>query len=172
MGNVNKPGAYPLTKPITVVEAISLAGGLPSEIYGKATSGSLALIVRARPGGPIDRPTLPEPKGTGQTLSISLPAALAGDPESNLELKNGDTLYIPQLVYFVAGQVKNPGRYSYEKEMTVLTAVTTAGGFTDKAAPKRIYIIRKESGNSQKIKINLDDNFRPGDTIMVPESWF
>lgn len=172
MGNVNKPGAYPLTRPITVVEAISLAGGLPSEAFGKSASGSLALIVRAQPGRVLQGPTLPEPHGQGKAVSVSLPAAMAGDPNNNLELHNGDTLYIPQLVYYVAGQVKNPGRYSYDKDMTVHMAVTTAGGFTDKAAPKRTHIIRSESGGSQKIKTKLDDHFRPGDTIMVPESWF
>ena len=98
---------------------------------------------------------------------------MAGDPQNNLEIKKGDTLYIPALSYYVAGQVKNPGRFPYDKDMTVLMALTTAGGFTDKAAPKRTTIIRKQSGgSSQNIRVRMDDHFQPGDTIMVPESWF
>jgi hypothetical protein len=51
-------------------------------------------------------------------------------------------------------------------------AVTTAEGFTDKAASRRTYVIRDQSGVKQKIKVGMDDPIQPGDTIVVPESWF
>ena len=97
---------------------------------------------------------------------------MAGDSKLNVEIKNGDTIYIPNLVYYVTGEVKRPGRFPYEEKMTVLMAVTTAEGFSDKASSRRTYIIREESGVKQKIKVVLDDLIRPGDTIVVPESWF
>ncbi len=51
VGNVNKPGTYPLTKPIRVVEALSLAGGVEQGSGGKGGTGStIAVIVRAKPG--------------------------------------------------------------------------------------------------------------------------
>jgi polysaccharide export outer membrane protein len=56
--------------------------------------------------------------------------------------------------------------------MTILKAVTTAGGFSDKASSRGTYIIREEGGAKQKIKASLDTPIRPGDTIVVPESWF
>jgi len=56
--------------------------------------------------------------------------------------------------------------------MTVLMAVTTAGGFSDKASARGVYVIRENSGVKQKVKIGIDDQIRPGDTIVVPESWF
>jgi len=103
---------------------------------------------------------------------LALAAAMAGNPQHNLEIKNGDTIYVPSLVFYVTGEVKNPARYPYEENITVLMAVTTAGGFTDKASSGRIYIIREEGGVKNKIKVKLDDSIAPGDTIVVPESWF
>jgi polysaccharide export outer membrane protein len=172
VGNVQKPGTYPLTKPIKVVEAISLAGGILTGSGSKQASGGVAIIVRAQPGEKTDQPRLPEQTPAGQKVTVSLTAALAGDPNHNLEIKNGDTVFVPQLAYYVAGEVKNPGRYPYEENMTVLMAVTTAAGFTDKASARSTYIIRERAGQKEKVRVKMDDPIRPGDTIVVPESWF
>jgi polysaccharide export outer membrane protein len=173
VGNVQKPGTYPLTKNISVVEAISLAGGVSTGTGNKPVSGAIAIIVRAHPGGKIDQPRLPNQSRPEEKITVSLAAALAGDPKQNLEIKNGDTIYVPTLVYYVTGEVKSAGRFPYDDEnMTILMAVTTAGGFTDKASSRGTYIIREEGGTKQKIKASLDTRIRPGDTIVVPESWF
>jgi polysaccharide export outer membrane protein len=172
VGNVQKPGTYPLTKPIKVMEAISLAGGVLSGTASKSVSVGIAIIVRAQPGEKADQPRLPEQTPAGQKITVSLSAALAGDPDQNLEIKSGDTIYVPQLSYYVAGEVKGPGRFPYEEKMTVLMAITTAGGLTDKASARRIYIIREHSGQKEKIRVKMNDPIRPGDTIVVPESWF
>ncbi|MBM4284576.1 MAG: hypothetical protein FJ128_04915 [Deltaproteobacteria bacterium] len=171
VGDVARPGAYPLTKAITVVEAISLAGGLGAA-GAKTAGGGAAIIVRARPGEKLDKPRLPEQAGPQEKLVISLHAAMSGDPKHNLAIKAGDTIFVPTLVFYVTGQVKKPGRYSFEEGMTVLKAVTTAEGFTDKAAPKRTFIIREQGAVKQKVQVRQEDPVRPGDTIVVPESWF
>jgi polysaccharide export outer membrane protein len=173
VGNVNKPGTYPLTKPIRVVEALSLAGGLDTGSGSKAGTGSaMAVIVRAKPGEKRDQPRLPDQTPLGDKVKVSLSAAMAGDPQHNLEVKNGDTIYVPALFYYVQGQVKNSGRFPYEENMTVLMAITTAGGFTDKASSRRAYIVREKDGKKQDIKAKLDDPVQPGDVVTVPESWF
>ena len=172
VGNVQKPGTYPLTKPIRVVEAISQAGGIASGTMSKPLSGAVAVIIRAQPGEKLDQPKMPDKIPASQKITVSLSGALAGDPKQNLEIKNGDTVYIPNLIYYVTGEVKKPDRYPYEENMTVLMAVTTAGGFTDKASPRRTYIIRENSGVKEKVKTGMDDPIRAGDTIVVPESWF
>jgi polysaccharide biosynthesis/export protein len=172
VGNVNKPGTYPLTKPIRVVEAISLAGGLGSGQGDKASGTAIAVIVRAKPGMKGDQPRLPDQTPAGDKVTVSLSAAMAGDPRNNLEIKNGDTLYIPALYYYVQGQVKNCGRYPYGENMTVLMAITTAGGFTDKASSRRIFIVREKNGKKEDIKAKMDDHIQPGDVVTVPESWF
>lgn len=172
VGNVQKPGTYPLTKPVRVVEAISQAGGIASGTISKPLSGAVAIIIRAQPGEKLDQPKIPDKIPASQKITISLSGALAGDPTQNLEIKNGDTVYIPNLVYYVSGEVKKPGRYPYEENMTVLQAVTTAEGFSDKASARRTYIIRENSGVKEKVTTSLDAPIRAGDTIVVPESWF
>jgi len=84
---------------------------------------------------------------------------------------------------FVIGEVRNPGAISMlGKYLTVLEAVVKAGGFTDIAAPNRTKVIRLEDGTEQTIKVNLDKVkkgdrsldiiLQPGDTIVVPETYF
>ncbi len=172
VGNVAKPGTYPLTKTITVVEAISLAGGLSLGGGSKPASVGTAVVVRAHSGGKTDKPRLPDQARPQEKLVVSLNAALAGDPRHNVEIKSGDTIFVPTLVFYVTGEVKKPGRYPYEEGMTVLKAVTTAEGFSEKASPRRTHIIREQGQSKQKIDVSLDDPVRPGDTIVVPESWF
>jgi polysaccharide biosynthesis/export protein len=170
VGNVKNPGTYPLTKPIKVVEAISLAGGLA--MGEKGGGGAVAIVVRARPGDKAEQPRLPDMIPAGDKVRVSLAAALAGDSRHNADIKNGDTIYIPALYYYVQGQVKSAGRFPYEDNMTVLMAVTTAGGFNDKASPRSTHIIREKNGQKAKIKPDLHDPIQPGDIIVVPESWF
>ena len=73
---------------------------------------------------------------------------------------------------YVNGEVRNPGAYKLTKGLTVLKAVTLAGGFTIKAAEGRTKIIRKTEKGEMEIKAKMDDLLEPDDIIMVPESWF
>jgi protein involved in polysaccharide export with SLBB domain len=74
--------------------------------------------------------------------------------------------------FFVSGEVKSPGGYPFEEGLTVLKAVTLAGGFTDKAAPGRIKIKRLRENDEVTISANLKDPVHPDDIIVVPESFF
>lgn len=171
VGKVQKPGSYPLTKPIKVTEAISMAGGISQE-GDKQVKGGIAYLVRPRPGEKPTGPRAPTQGGGGETFTISLEPAFAGDTKHNLEIRNGDTLNVPRLNFYITGEVKRPGRYPYEDHMTVLMAVTTAEGFTDKASARSTYIMRDQAGKKDKIPVKLQDPIQPGDTIVVPESFF
>ena len=79
-----------------------------------------------------------------------------------------------QLFFYVEGEVKLSGRLPYGGEMTVLRAITTAGGFTDFAQRKKIHL-RRATG--QKITVNWydaskdpskDPHVFPNDLISVP----
>lgn len=79
----------------------------------------------------------------------------------------------PKMKYFyVFGEVQNPGKYEWEKGITVLQAIATAGGLTDKAAVRRTKIVREHKGLPVKMKIKITDPVLPNDTVMVPESFF
>jgi polysaccharide export outer membrane protein len=73
---------------------------------------------------------------------------------------------------YVNGEVRNPGAYKITKGLTVLKAITIAGGFTIKASEGRTRIIRKTENGEISIKAKMDDLVMPDDIIMVPESYF
>ena len=74
--------------------------------------------------------------------------------------------------FFVTGEVKSPGGYPYEEGLTVLKAVTLAGGFSDKAAKGRVKIKRLKGSEEETIPVKLEDTVLPDDIIVVPESFF
>jgi len=77
----------------------------------------------------------------------------------------------PKVKYFyVFGEVENPGKYEWEKGITVLQAIATAGGLTEKAAVRRTKVVREQGGG--QVKVKMTDPVLPDDTVMVPESFF
>lgn len=79
--------------------------------------------------------------------------------------------------FYIRGEVKNSGRYLWSTDMTILKAITTAGGFTDFANPRDVRIDRR----GQLIKINCslaysdpkyDIPVLPSDSITIPRSIF
>ena len=75
--------------------------------------------------------------------------------------------------FYVSGEVRTPGGYPYEDGLTVLKAVTLAGGFSDKAAKGRVKIKRRHAGKEEEtIAVKLEDSVLPDDVIVVPESFF
>ncbi|HEU4384354.1 MAG TPA: polysaccharide biosynthesis/export family protein [Anaeromyxobacteraceae bacterium] len=82
---------------------------------------------------------------------------------------------------FVFGEVQKPGTFVYEDGMTIIQAVTVAGGFAKGAAQNSTSVTRLVDGQEQKIKVPVQDialgkaqNFplKPGDIVYVPESLF
>jgi len=74
--------------------------------------------------------------------------------------------------FFLMGEIEKPGKYVMEQGMNVLMAISMGGGLTPKAAPKRTKIIRVVDGKEAEIHVNMDTVINPGDTIIVPESFF
>jgi polysaccharide biosynthesis/export protein len=160
-------GRYPLRGRTTLIELLTEAG-LSQE------AGTECIVVRPRGDAATDTPTLPGEAQEGQVFRVDITDLMSGDLVQNIELQNGDTVYIPKAQnYFVFGEVKTPGKYKFEKGTTVLKAITTAGGTTEKAASlTRTKILRDEDGKKVRISVKPTDTVRPGDTIIVPESFF
>jgi polysaccharide export outer membrane protein len=166
LGEVKSPGAFSLTKRIHLMEALSLAGG--------PTAQADEEIMLVRPKNPRTGPALPTDVEPGEVISVRLLEILEGDREQNIQIRPGDTIYIPRVkVFYITGEVTKPGRYDYRKHMTVLDAISTAGGLTEQAAAKRTRIIRNtEDGQRQELRVTMEDPISPGDSIVVPESFF
>ena len=58
---------------------------------------------------------------------------------------------------YVFGQVRKPGTFGYEDGMSIVQAITLAGGFQPVADPNGTYVNRVVSGNEQKIKVAVED---------------
>lgn len=120
---------------------------------------------------PADGPSALE--GTADLFRVKLRDVLSGSPEHNLLLQAGDTIYIPPAAQvYITGHVAKQGPVPYQEEITVLQALTLAGGVTERGSTKRVKIIRVKDGEKQEIKAKLSDLVLPGDTIVVAERFF
>lgn len=146
----------------------------------------LTTTVPVRPDGKITTPLVQDMVAVGKT-----PTQLAHDIEKVLSeyVRNPmvDVIVTKPASAFsqvkVIGQVNKPQAEAYRAGMTVLDAVLAAGGLTKFAAGNRAQLIRKEHGKEVHKRIKLGDlmndgdmsqnlKLRPGDVIVVPESFF
>ena len=74
--------------------------------------------------------------------------------------------------FFVNGEVYKPGGYPYVPGLTVLKAVSLAGGFKDRASKSNMFVVRDGAPNEQRKKVNMDTPIYPGDVLTVEESFF
>ena len=163
-GEVVRSGAFPLDRETTVLDAVTIAGGLTD----KAAASNVRLIRR-------------KPDGTQETFPVSLAGSA---PDGSFKLEDGDTVVVPRgNAYFVFGEIKKPGAYQLDRPMSILEAIVIAGGFTDKAAPGRTRITRSGPGGQQTITVDMNDIIKRGqrekaillqenDVVVVPESFF
>jgi len=82
---------------------------------------------------------------------------------------------------FIFGEVQKPGTFLFEDGMSVVQAITLAGGFTRNASQNSTSVTRHVAGEEVKVKVNVQDIalgkapnvlLEPGDIVYVPESMF
>ncbi len=73
--------------------------------------------------------------------------------------------------FFIRGEVESPGSYPYTPGLTVQKAISVAGGFTDHANEKKIFIVHEKNVET-KLRAGHTDKVSPGDIITVEESFF
>ena len=182
-GEVARPGPYPLKADRTLLALLGDIGGPGPNaghevvIYRAATASEAA-----SPSPPDEIPTDAEtptaPTGvSSEFIRVSLKRLQAGELDQNVELRAGDTVYFaPARQVYVSGQVARPGPYKFQEGMTVLHALTLAGGVTPRGAAGRSRIVRmvKEDGADKRkeIKARPEDLVEPDDAIVVPERFF
>lgn len=164
VGEVRNVGAYPLTGGMTLIEALAKAGS-PTP-----AAGDEVIVVR---GGGAGDGSIPIPLDR-ETVHLSLRDLQSGTATvRNVALQDGDMIYVPRAEsVYVFGEVKNPGSYAIQPGMTVLQALSLAGGLTQYAAANRLEVSRLVNGAKKKIRVKLDDIIQPGDTVVVPERFF
>jgi protein involved in polysaccharide export with SLBB domain len=114
--------------------------------------------------------------GAAEKLRACLSEGFLRNPQVSLLVKEYNSKKV-----FVFGEVQKPGTFLFEDGMTVVQAVTLAGGFARNASQNSTSVTRRINGQETKLKVNVQDialgktpNFKlqPGDIVFVPESMF
>lgn len=161
MGQVNKPGQYPLITSRRVIDLLAEAGG---PIVGQAgvpntgVAGDQATLVRR----------------DGSSVKIDLGALFAGDKSQNVAVAGGDTIYVPRAAqFYVYGEVQKAGVYQLQRQMTVAQAISAGGGLTTRGSDRRILLRRRdEHGNEYQTSVKSSDLVQPDDVLFVKQRLF
>lgn len=150
-----------------------LASGDVISIYVLGEDDLKREKVRLTDAGTIQFPVLGELRIKGLTT---------GELEQKITIGLRDAKYLkhPKVTvsideyrpFFINGEVYRAGGYPYVPGLTVLKAVSLAGGFKDRASKRNIYVVRDGTSNDQRKKVELDSPIYPGDILTVEESFF
>lgn len=195
-GSVRIPNVYQIEGTPSLLELITLAGGLAEN------HGSTAFVIRKlkhaepTPPQPINgsvskvtdkRPADAEPDPTSEgsaryeLKSVNINQLLKGHFEQDMFLEPGDIINIPPSdVFFVAGEVNTPGSYPLKEGTTLRQAISLAQGTKFNAALDHGIIFRENaSGKREEIKVDVgavmsgkkeDMPILANDIIIVPNS--
>jgi polysaccharide export outer membrane protein len=157
LGNVNRPGRYPLELADTrLTDILAAAGGVSQG------GADIVTVVGSRNGKPF-------------RSEIDLPGAFQAAQRTNdVILANGDVIYVDRApTVFIYGEVQRPGVIRLERGMTVMQALATGGGLTQRGTEKGMRVHRRgPDGKVQVIQPSMDDQVRDGDVVYVRESLF
>ena len=156
VGEVARPGKYYLLGPKSLLDLLTEAGGFTSRASGE--------VIISRLGDNDPRIFMTEDNGheSDATLRLFLtPGQSVADQKEalSLQMHRGDIVTASSTKFFyISGEVKKPGSYPVHAGLTVLKAVSLAGGLTKFGSKGKIEILRQRSdGGTDRIKVNLGD---------------
>jgi polysaccharide export outer membrane protein len=147
----------------------------------------VSMAVPVRPDGKITTPLVEDLPAAGKTsteLARDIEKALAKfiqQPVVTVVVSNFVGTYGEQIR--VIGQAARPQALPYRRDMSLMDVMIAVGGTTEFAAGNRASLVRNIDGKQQKYKVRLDDlvkdgdisanvPMRPGDVLIIPESYF
>ncbi len=153
LGQVTKPGQYPLTASTHVMDLLAQAGGPVQPVAS-------------------DEATLVRKDGTKVPVDLTL--LFQGDPSQNYTVSGGDTIFVPKAAqFYIYGEVQKPGMYRIEKNMTISRAISSGGGLTPRGSERHTVVKRRDaSGKEKQLSVKSSDLVQPDDVILINESWF
>jgi polysaccharide export outer membrane protein len=180
LGAVRNPGVHQVQGRKTLLEIISMAGGIDPE------AGHNIIITRRKEYGPIPlKSAVADETGEYTVADVDLSSILeARNPRENIEVKPNDVITVPrgQLVY-VMGQVKLPGGFVLRQRETLsaLQALALAQGLDRTAKPQDARILRTVEGAPQRTEIYVDLRkilqgkasdvpLQPNDVLFIPNN--
>ena len=142
---------------------------IPGLVASQADDGSYVVNDQ----GKIALPVLGDMPASGKTVP-ELQASIVQELLQR-QLLNRPTVSIQPVKlrpFYVLGEVKSPGEYQYRAGMSVLAAVSVAGGYTFRAQQGSVAITRMVDGRQVVGRATESDMVQPGDTLRIYEKWF
>jgi polysaccharide biosynthesis/export protein len=180
IGSVGTPGVHQLEGRKTLIEMLSLAGGV------RAEAGYQVKITRLMEWGPIPLPNArPDPTGRFSIAELGLrDITEARNPEHNILIRPHDIISVPRAeMVYVIGDVTKAGNIVLgdQKEVSVLQALSMAGGLGKTAKPRDAKILRPVAGSRTRVEVPVDlkallagkgsdISMHPEDILFVPTS--
>lgn len=149
IGSVRSPGVHQLQGRKTLVEVLSLAGGLAPD------AGYSVRIARRKEWGRLPLAgTTEDPTGQFSVAQVSIKDILeATNPAENIEIRPYDVISVPrgEMIY-VMGEVRRPGGFVLgdQEKISILKVLSLAEGLQPLAAPQHARILRTRVGVSDK----------------------
>lgn len=139
------------------------------QVYGEP---DLTIEAQVTDNGSITYPFLGQVKLSGVTvaeLQNTIKQGLLGDylvkPEVTVSI-------VQYRNFYVNGEVTRPGGFPFQPGLTVRKAISLAGGFTERASKRAIYVISENSESQEARKVNLNATLKPGDIVTIEQSFF
>lgn len=156
LGQVNRPGRYPLDGTPEIADILALAGGISAE------GGDIVTVIHNGPG-----------KKKSEVVNL-VESVRSPDSGSGIEIRPGDVIYVERAPrFYIYGEVKQPGVYRLEKDMTVLQALSVAGGLNQRGTERGIRIKRRDpSGRMLARDVGSDEVIQTQDVVHVQEALF
>jgi polysaccharide export outer membrane protein len=178
---VAKAAEVPAARPAAGAESADyLIGAEDRLLVSVWKEPDLTASVPVRPDGNISLPLIHDVRAVGQT-PMQLAAHITARFKQFLAEPRVTIIVIEinSRRFYILGEVARPGAFPLLPNMTVLQALSTAGGFREFANPSKIYVLRNVNGKATKHPFNYKDviagkrieqdiELKPGDTVVVP----
>jgi polysaccharide export outer membrane protein len=164
MGRVQVPGQLAFDKPPTLLEVLAKAGSLPV-IDKQATLTRCAVF-----------------RGRDRIIWVDLKRLFnGGETAYNIRLVRGDVIYIPDssdTMVYVLGAVTRPGAYRLTPDMSLMDALSQAGGPNEDGNQDEIGVYRPSRQLSERVRLRelmtatrrANFGLEEGDVIYVPKT--
>lgn len=158
LGQVNKPGNYPLfSSNLRLSQVLAAAGGIAT-----GAGADYVVITGTRNNRPF------------RTQVDIDDLYVANRVQNDIVVAAGDSVYVPRAEqFYIYGQVQRPGSYPLQRNMTVMQALAQGGGLTQRGTERSLRIYRRGvNGKQQEIKPSMIEEVQPDDVLNVGESLF
>jgi len=150
LGDVTSPGLLPLDRDYHLSDIVARVGA-------RAGQGAGTIVLT---------------HSDGHSKKYTIEEIATGGAEGDPKVQPGDKIYFPAAeaeVFYISGQVRNPGAFPATKGLTVREAIARGGGLTEMGSDRKTKVFRKDV---QLKRVTLETELQPGDIVQIGERLF